>query len=379
MGAGGLVPGDERVPAADINDNILAKQVLGNKADAAVSSVVSTASAIAYLKGILGSSILATGTFSTSSATVPADTGRTEGDGYWNGSWLIPLSGTVINQPRQIAAFANTGGVFTLDSEHPFTAAPGTVDYIIVGSGSNLVPATDSAADQTMAHVIGKKDDTIGGDSLVALAKILQAAVDIIDAFHDVPSQDSSDDNQIRDVVGKKDDTVGGDSLVAIAKQVIVDVTSAVDEPPTAKSLHDILHKDGNFTYDNTTDSLEAIADAVGAIATGSSVETVGPFSYLDAGAEQDVMEDAVTTRRHVSVEVDFTTMTVDGTVRIYRKVDGSTYRLWLEQLISASGTETVFDARFTTNQEWKMTYQEVSDEGAARSVPFNTIVEVIE
>jgi len=39
------------------------------------------------------------------------------------------------------------------------------------------------------------------------------------------------------------------------------DINTAVDEPPTAKSLQDILHKDGSYTFDNTTDSLEAIAD----------------------------------------------------------------------------------------------------------------------
>lgn len=39
-------------------------------------------------------------------------------------------------------------------------------------------------------------------------------------------------------------------------------VNTAVDEPPAAKSLHDTLHKNGSFTYDNTTDSLEAISDA---------------------------------------------------------------------------------------------------------------------
>lgn len=36
---------------------------------------------------------------------------------------------------------------------------------------------------------------------------------------------------------------------------------TAVAQPPTATSLNDTLHKDGSYTYDNTTDSLEALRD----------------------------------------------------------------------------------------------------------------------
>ncbi len=45
---------------------------------------------------------------------------------------------------------------------------------------------------------------------------------------------------------------------------IIVDLTSAVTQPPTAKSLHDILHKDGSYTFNNVTDSLEMISDKTG-------------------------------------------------------------------------------------------------------------------
>lgn len=44
---------------------------------------------------------------------------------------------------------------------------------------------------------------------------------------------------------------------------LIVDIASAVPEPPTAKSLQDILHKDTNYTYSKATDALEAISDEV--------------------------------------------------------------------------------------------------------------------
>jgi len=74
--------------------------------------------------------ILASGTLTASSLTVPADTGRLEVDHYWDGCLLVPLTGADAYQPKMIRSFANTGGVFTLDK--PFTTLPGLVTYIIL-------------------------------------------------------------------------------------------------------------------------------------------------------------------------------------------------------------------------------------------------------
>lgn len=41
---------------------------------------------------------------------------------------------------------------------------------------------------------------------------------------------------------------------------------------PVANTLSDILHKDGSYTYDNTTDSLEAISDKITAIPANTGV-----------------------------------------------------------------------------------------------------------
>ena len=98
--------------------------------------------------------IMATGTLTTSSTTVPADTGRTEASNYWNGCMLIPLTGAVALQPRKIASFNNTGGVFTLET--PLTAAPGQVGYVIVpASGDSKTYQKDVwCTAQTNAAVI---------------------------------------------------------------------------------------------------------------------------------------------------------------------------------------------------------------------------------
>ena len=76
-------------------------------------------------------------------------------------------------------------------------------------------PSADSADNDQSADVIGNKTDTVGGDSLVAVAKQNAAAIAVVDAFHDVPAQDSSDNVVISDVIGNKSDTHDGNSIYA--------------------------------------------------------------------------------------------------------------------------------------------------------------------
>ncbi len=110
------------------------------------------------------------------------------------------------------------------------------------------------------------------------------------------------------------------------------------------------------------------------------SAEAAGPHYYLDAGGEQDVYEDAVTIRRRIWVSVSNSGLAQNGKFRIYRKEDEANYDLYLEQdVLVAAGSERVWAAEFTTNQHWKITYEEDVNEGAARAIPFNVIVQVIE
>lgn len=116
-------------------------------------------SVLERLEGLKSATVLARGTFTTSSTTVPADTGRTEVNDYWNGCYLVPVTGSAAFQPRLIVDFANAGGVFTLDVDVPFTTAPGTVAYVIVKGSLSLAPTADSTANTTTSHVVGIKTD----------------------------------------------------------------------------------------------------------------------------------------------------------------------------------------------------------------------------
>lgn len=68
--------------------------------------------------------------------------------------------------------------------------------------------------------------------------------------------------------------------------------TTAIDgsSNPVANTLSDILHKDGNYTFDNTSDSLEAIADslivAIGSPAAGSALDILKKLHYVADGTD---------------------------------------------------------------------------------------------
>ena len=160
-------------------------------------------------------------------------------------------------------------------------------------------------------------------------------ALSTIDAFHDVPAQNSADNNQMRDAIGNKTDTAeSGDSLISIAK---------------------------------------------GARAFGSTTDQTGTFSYLDAGAEQTVLELTPTTRKIVrSIWLDMTNLTQDGAVKLYYKIDGSNYREFEEYSFAVATDSDGFliPLGIAITSDFKITYTEDADEGAARAIPYQVILE---
>ncbi len=128
----------------------------------------------------------------------------------------------------------------------------------------------------------------------------------------------------------------------------------------------------------NWIQRLKALLDAI--LGLVNTAEATGPYSYLDDGLEQDVYEDTAVTRRRIWLEFSNRNMTQIGTFKIYRKVDGANYDLYVTQAVTiGAGDDRAWDAEFTTNQAWKLTYEEGADEGAARDIPFNVITQVIE
>ena len=122
------------------------------------------------------------------------------------------------------------------------------------------IPGADSADNGTPADVVGNKDDTTAGDSLVSLVKIADAAIDVVDGLQDVPSADSADNANARDVIGNKDDTVAGDSLVSLVKvaDAAIDTVDGLLDVPAQNAADNAHIRDviGNKTDTSVGTSL---------------------------------------------------------------------------------------------------------------------------
>ncbi|KKN45582.1 hypothetical protein LCGC14_0681470 [marine sediment metagenome] len=145
------------------------------------------------------------------------------------------------------------------------------VDSMIVAAKMSWFNNYGVTADGTAGAIVG------GGE--------VGAALDT--AISSTPTGSSLNDILHKDGSYTFDNTT--DSLEAIADAVSgisspTDVTNAVPEPPTAKSLQDTLHKDGSYTYSKTTDSLEAIADALSA-GTGATTAIEADLLHFLASA----------------------------------------------------------------------------------------------
>ncbi|MBA7691438.1 hypothetical protein ES703_99982 [subsurface metagenome] len=124
-------------------------------------------------------------------------------------------------------------------------------------------------------------------------------------------------------------------------------------------------------------DIFDDLATTLGLV---DSAEAAGPYSYTDGGGVQTVKEDTAVTRRRIFLEFSNRNMTLAGTFIIYRQVNGTNYDIWATIAATvAAGDDRCWDAEFTTNQAWKLTYEESADEGAARDIDFNVITKVIE
>lgn len=166
---------------------------VGNTDDAADYTYdATTSTVIQFLKGMLGSRVIAEGTFTTGSATQPVDTARTEANDWFNGDMLMPVAGDRAFQPRLVVDYNGAADTFIVDPEHPFTGDTGEVAYIVLANEGDLIPATDGTNDLTTAHVVGAKADTasyaaVVTDSVISYLKgILTSSTVAAGAVSDV-------------------------------------------------------------------------------------------------------------------------------------------------------------------------------------------------
>lgn len=174
-----------------------------------------------FHESILPRQILGRGTLTTSSATVPADNTRTEGNDYFNGCLLMPTEGVCRFQPRRIVDYTGVGGIFTIDPNNPFTADTGLVDYAIIGAQVEFIPAVDGANNRTPADVIGGKADTIPAMNLApgAIDSIVRHVKAILERVGATPADP---DDSVLTNLGQRDDAATADDLSDITTTSIV-------------------------------------------------------------------------------------------------------------------------------------------------------------
>lgn len=288
----------------------------------------------------------------------------------------MALDATVAKE-ASLAALATQASVDVID---------GIVDSILLdtaeigvaGAGLSAIP--DMALDSTVAKEA----------SIAALAT--QASVDVIDGIVDsilldtaeigvagaglsaIPDMATATAQALQAV----DSTVAKEaSLAALALEASVqDVLTDTAEIGVAGAGLTAITTD---RLDNATYGLEAIKNA---ITGGGSGEDKGTFSYLDAGGEQTVIELVITDRKIIQgAWLDMVNLTQDGTVKCYYKVDGANYReVSSEAFTVATDSDGWYiDLNMGVSDDFKITYTEGADEGAARNIPYAIVWQEIQ
>lgn len=210
-------------------------------------------------ESIMALEILGFGTLDTSSATVPADSTRTEGDNYFNGSLLMTTEGAVRFQPRRIVDYTGVGGIFAIDPNNTFTAATGLVDYIIIAGQTEFVPAADGANNRTTADVVGNRTSTIPAMNLAPgdwdIVRHLKAILERVGATPGDP------DDSLHIIHGQRDDaaiamdtaSAGTDSVIELLRAILERIGETPADPDDSV-LTNVGQRDDAATADDLSD-----------------------------------------------------------------------------------------------------------------------------
>lgn len=340
---------EDKVPGIDVATNSHVQDVVGNKSDTVggtslisiakqnAAAIASESSDVTDIKAVTDlipdggamTSIAQEATIgtpagadvSTDIAAIKSDSGaiKTVTD-------ALPDAGalTSIAQDATVAKEATLGTPAGADL---------ATDIAAVKSDSGAIKTVTDALPDAGALTSIAQESTLGTPAGADLATDIAA----IDAFHDVPTADSADNLVISDVVGNKTDTVGGDSLMALLKQLKAYIQGSVSS---------------------------------------------GTLSYLDAGGTQDIVEVTTSDKKHLirGILVDCDNLTQDGTLALFVKVDGTNYREVANVAFTVASDDSVLlDANLITDKDFKFTWTEGGDEGAARNIPFKASYQVLE
>ena len=204
------------------------------------------------------------------------------GEDYFNTDWVMVVllnadaPGTAPEgDVRDITNYVTVSGTFTIDATSAALANNDIVmvarkeSHVLAGiaSGTGVYP-TGVANDSILAMILSKSGEA-AASSYSNTTDSLEMLSDKLGAFAGTAGA-GANESLLADMVllqvdiqtiitdtAAMDDASGMQTLTGTAAVSTTGITGA----PTAQTLADTLHKDGSFTFDNTTDSLEAIAD----------------------------------------------------------------------------------------------------------------------
>lgn len=234
------------------------------------------------------------------------------------------------------ASSTATGVITTTDSMMAYIkqvvtelqVADALIDSILVDTGTTL-PATLSTIDGIVDAILVDTGTTIPA-LLATIAAYIDTEVQAIldDTGTTLPAQITA---LVTDYLGNGVHGLAAlesllDVLQDTADAIVTDVASAVPEPPTAKSLQDILHKDSNYAFDNTTDALESISDELNQTHLGAMILFIIPEAVAAINADNVVLQ---------------TQLAILGSVKTITQADALTYPAFSMYALAVCGTST--------------------------------------
>jgi hypothetical protein len=281
---------------------------------------------------ILNSVVVASGTADSGSTTTMVDAARTEADtDYWTDAAILFTSGTISGQSRLITDFNAATDTITFSPAVTQAVSTNTYEILpnVAAAGASAPSAAENADavwDELVADHVGagstgerlERLDIIASGGSGGLTNARAVLLDNLDAAVtsrlapttagrtlDVTATGEAgvDLDNTAGTLAKTTDITGFNDLSAAAVNTEVDtaiVDARLDEllvadsdidgaaPPTVGSVwFEALTKTaGSFTYDQTTDSPEAIRDNMGTAQTGDSFARLGAPAGASVSAD---------------------------------------------------------------------------------------------
>jgi len=245
--------------------------------------------------------------------TITLDTQSSSTDNYYNGRTILITAGTGAGQIRRIVSYNGTTKVATVDSNWSLQPVNGS-EFLILNLYDAEVTAIKAKTDNLPADPADDSDI----DAQLAAIKTDSAAI-LLDT-----GTDGVIVNDLTVAAKALIQTEAEDALIAKDLDHIVKTTAGAEKPTDGSYLDKIMNKNVSQTFDDTTDSLEAIRDnqaGADAAAIADAVWDETMTGHIDAGkagaqiwTDIDAILTDTTAMKATIIKLE-TTLVMDGAV----------------------------------------------------------------